>query len=83
MELTIQEEFAAQAIGAEALKYLKQVWTPDALALRAEDQALKALEEIRRVLDDEALEDPECFRRIQAILSVLEKNDIYTTRHDI
>ncbi len=83
MELSIEEEFAAQAIGMEALKYLKETWTPETLALKAENRALKALEDIRRALDDDALDDPACFHRIQAILDVLEKNDIYSTRHDL
>jgi len=83
MELTIEEEFAARAIGTEALNYLKQTWTPQTLAMKAENRALKVLEDIRRVLDDDALDDPECFHQIQAILSVLEDNDIYSTRHDI
>jgi len=83
MGLNIEEEFAAQAIGAEALKYLKEAWTPEKLALAAEGRAVKALEDIRRVLDDRALDDPACFHQIQAILNVLEEHDIYSTRHDI
>ncbi len=83
MGLSIEEEFAARAIGTEALKYLMETWTPEALALKAEGRALKALEDIRRVLDDDTLNDPECFHRIQAILNVLEEYDIYSTRHDI
>jgi len=83
MELSIEEEFAAQAIGMEALKYLKETWTPQTLAVEAEKRALKVVDDIRRVLDDDALDDPDCFRRIQAILNVLEEHDIYSTRHDL
>jgi len=83
MELSIEEEFAAHAIGTEALKYLKEAWTPKKLALAAESRAVKALEDIRRVLDNDTLDDPECFHRIQAILKVLEEYDIYSTRRDI
>jgi len=83
MEFTIEEEFAAQAIGAEVLKHLKQTWTPQMLVQEAENRAVKVLEDILRVLDNDALDDPECFRRIQAILNVLEENDIYSTRHDV
>lgn len=82
MELTIQEELAAQAIGTEALGYLKQTWTPQRLAQEAEKRALKALEDVWLALEDDTLEDPECFHRIEAILSALEKNGIYTSRHD-
>ncbi len=83
MELSIEEEFAAQAIGREALKYLKAAWTPEKLNRETENRAMKALEDIRRVLDDDTLDDPACFHRIQAILNALEKYDIYSTRHDI
>lgn len=82
MELSIQEELAAQAIGTEALGYLKQIWTPQRLAQETERRALKALEDIRRALDDDALEDPECFHRIEAIVRAMEENGLYTTRHD-
>jgi len=83
MELSIEEEFAARAIGMEALKYLKEAWTPEKLALQAEGRAVRALEDIRYALDDDTLDDPECFHRIQTILNVLEEYDIYSTRHDI
>jgi len=82
MELSIEEEFAARAIGKEALKYLKQTWTPERLHREAESRAVKALEEIRRVLNDDVLDDPECFQRIEAILNAMESNGIYSTRHD-
>jgi len=83
MEHSIEEEFAAQAIGAEVLKYLKRTWTPQMLAREAENRAVKVLEDILRVLDDDTLDDPQCFLRVQAILNVLEANDIYSTRHDL
>jgi len=83
MELSIEEEFAARAIGTEALKYLKEAWTPEKLASAAEGRAVRALEDVRRALDDNTLDDPACFHRIQAILNALEKYDIYSARHDI
>lgn len=82
MELKIQEELAAQAIGTEALEYLKQTWTPERLAQETEKCAVNTLDDILRALEDDTLEDPECFYRIEAILKALEKNRIYTSRHD-
>lgn len=82
MELTIQEELAAQAIGTEALEYLKQTWTPERLAQETEKRAVNILDDILRALEDDILEDPECFYRIEAILKALEKNGIYTSHHD-
>lgn len=82
MKLTIAEELAAQAIGLEVLEHLEQTWTPERLTQAAESRALKALEDIRRVLDDGKLEDPECFRRIEAIVNAMEENGLHTIRHD-
>lgn len=36
------------------------------------DAAARALRDIRDVLDDETLEDPACFRKIEEIVSVYE-----------
>lgn len=83
LEFPVSKELAAQAIGLEVLEHLKETWTPEKLAQEAESRALKALEDIRRVLDDDKLEDPECFRRIEAIVNALEANGIRTSRHDL
>lgn len=80
--LTAQEELAAQAIGLEAMRYLKQTETIRSIARETEKKAIEVLEEIRRVLNDDSLEDPECFQRIEAILTALENAGIFTSRHD-
>ena len=74
MELTAQEELAAQAIGLETMRHLKQEET--------ESKAMRALEGIRCILNDDALDDRECYQRIAAILTALEESGIFTTRHD-
>ena len=80
--LTAQEELAAQAIGLEAMRYLKQTETIRKIARETEKKAIEVLEEIRRVLDDDGLDDPECFQRIESILAALEDAGIFTSRHD-
>ena len=80
--LTAQEELAAQVIGLEAMRYLKQTETIRSIARETEKKAIEVLEEIRRVLDDDSLEDSECFQRIEAILTALENAGIFTSRHD-
>ena len=80
--LTAQEELAAQTIGLEAMRYLKQTETIRSIARETEKKAIEVLEEIRRVLNDDSLEDPECFQRIEAILTALENAGIFTSRHD-
>lgn len=52
------------------------------MAQEMESRALKALGDIRRVLNDDELDDPECFRRVEAIVNAMEGNGLYTTRHD-
>jgi len=44
---------------------------------------MRILEEIVRTLDDETLDDPECFQKIEKILTVLESNWLGSTRHDL
>lgn len=82
MELTAQEELAAQAIGLEAMRYLKDGEPIRKIAAETESRAMRALEGIRRILNDDNLDDPECFQRIESILSTLEDAGIFTTRHD-
>lgn len=82
VELTAQEELAVKAIGLEVMRYLKQEETIQKVARETEKRAIEVLEEIRRILNDDSLEDPECFQRIEAILTVLEEAGLFTTRHD-
>lgn len=82
MEFTTREKLAAEAIGLEVMRYLKQEETVKRIAAETESRALRALEGIRRILNDDALEDPECFQRIESILAALEEAGISTARHD-
>lgn len=81
-ELTAREELAAEAIGMEAMRYLKQEETIQRIIRETDKKAVELLEEIRRVLNDDSLEDPECFYRIDAIVTALGDHGIYTHRHD-
>ena len=69
-ELTAQEEMTAEAVGLELMRYLRKEETVQRIARETEKKALEALEKIRRVLDDDSLEDPECFRRIDEVVNV-------------
>jgi len=82
MKSSCYEELAAQAIGYEVLKYLKETESFKKLEQKPESKALQVLEEIRCILDDSSLDDPECFHRIESIVNTLEANGIHTTRHD-
>ncbi len=82
MELSCYEELTAQELGYEVLKYLKETGDLKELERKTETKALQVLEEIRRVLNDDSLDDPACFQRIEAIVNTLEANGVHTTRHD-
>lgn len=83
MSLTIAEELYAQSLGWEVLRFLKREEENLLNLYRETDsEALRVLEEIRRVLDDDTLDDPDCFRRIEAVVKAFHAHDISTTRHD-
>lgn len=82
MELNTQEELTARAIGLAVMRYLKREETAREIARETEAEAVKILEEIRSTLDDLTLDDPACFRRIEAILGVLEEHGMDAPRHD-
>lgn len=54
----------------------------EAVAQEAGSAALQVLTEIKTILDDDALDDPACFRRIDAIVDAFHKSGISTIRHD-
>lgn len=45
-------------------------------------EAMDLLADVLAILDDDTLEDPECFRRIDEIVSAFWAKGIYTPRHD-
>ena len=48
-----------------------------------ENRCFDILERIRQIVADEALDDPECFHKIEEIVCELERNGINCgTRHD-
>ena len=47
------------------------------------DAASRALRNIQKILADDTLDDPECFHRIEAIVSLLEDMGLFCGgRHD-
>lgn len=78
----ITENLFAHHIGTEILKYLTQTHKLDHLVQGTESAAIQVLSEIQSVLDDETLDDPTCFRRIDAIVDAFHRHGLSTTRHD-
>ena len=81
MEQDLSRAMYENAIGKLVVNYLESLGTVELPSL-AESSALKLIAEIKAVLDDDSLEDPECFQRIEAILTALEDHGVFTTRHD-
>lgn len=83
MEIRVEDELYARSLGWEVLQFLKRE-EHQLLALRQEtdSEALRILEKIRCILDDETLSDPECFERIELIVKTFYANGIGTSRHD-
>ncbi|WP_191379658.1 hypothetical protein [uncultured Flavonifractor sp.] len=51
------------------------------IAALAESQALSLINQIREILDDQNLDDPTCFQRIDAIVSAWHEAGLETDRH--
>ncbi len=81
-ELKTHDELLVHAIGIVILQHMKKDEVLREILAMAETEAMQILDEIRQTLEDDTLEDPECFRRIKAILRILEKRGIGSLRHD-
>ena len=76
----ISERLYAQSIGNMVIRWAKE-YRPQLLAAQANSDAIYVLQEIQRILDDDALNDLECFYRIDAIVSTFHHAGLSTTRH--
>ena len=76
----IDEELYVRAVGREVVKWAKNVDTR-LLARQVNTDAVLLLKEIQSILDDETLDDPECFYRIDAIVSSFHRAGLSTPRH--
>ncbi len=67
----------AQAVGEQMLKIAKaQDWERD-----VDSQAVRLLAEIQALLDDDRLDDPTCFQRMEDVLEKWNRAGLRTTRH--
>lgn len=63
------------------MTYAKSLRTEDLLPIM-ESETVDLLSRIKAILDDDTVEDPECFHRIDAIVSAFWAKGVYTPRHD-
>ena len=83
MSIPIAEELYVQSLGWEVLRYLKREEGALLNLYREVDsKALRVLEDIQRILNDDTLDDPDCFNRIEAIVKAFHAHEISTSRHD-
>ncbi len=73
----ISEQLWAQAVGAEMLKIAKaQDWQQ-----AVESLAVRLLEDIQAILDDDRLDDPTCFVRMEEVLTRWNQAGLRSVRH--
>ena len=80
MNISIDDSLYANTLGKQLLQWAKEC-SPKLLAEQVNTEAILLLKEIQSILDDETLDDPECFYRIDAIVSVFHRAGLETTRH--
>ena len=73
-------QLCANAIGNYIITYLDCL-SDEAIAHMTELCAVQLLRRIKEILDDEALDDPTCFQRIDAIVSAWHEAGLETYRH--
>lgn len=81
-ERRTRETMLALSIGEAVLAYMKQAGVMQDIYRAVDSRAVRMLEMIARALDDDTLDDPECFWKIERVMDVLEENWIGTSRHD-
>ncbi len=75
--LNVSDGLWAQAVGEQLLKIAKaQDWKQD-----MDSRAIRLLEEIQALLDDERLDDPTCFARMEEVLAAWNQAGLRTSRH--
>lgn len=78
MDSALPKQLAAMAIGREVLAH----FNPQTLLREMQSDAVNVLEEIKQILDDDSLDDPECFHKIEAIVTAFHRHGLLTARHD-
>lgn len=79
-EPAVEEALYVNAIGREVIKWAKD-YDPRLLAQKVDTDAGLLLREIQSILNDDTLDDPECFYRIDAIVMAFHRAGLSTNRH--
>jgi len=79
-DVEILRTLFATSIGNEVLNYVDTL-DEHQLKISADSQALELLSEIKEILNDQTLKDPDCFRRIDAIIRAYEDRGMMLPWH--
>lgn len=83
MSVPIKDELYARALGWEAVQYIKQnLALLQNIELEIDLDALKVLDQLRLILDDNNIVDLDCFEKIERIVQTFHAYGLSTTRHD-
>lgn len=79
-EATVKQNLCAQAIGGYVMTCMQNC---DYLTLaeQVDSEAVRLVEEIKAILDDDTLDDPECFERIELFIKAFYHHGIPNRRH--
>lgn len=80
-DYTVSEALYAKELGSMLLRFTK-MYDEHTLARQIESRAVALIQEIRTILNDSTLDDPECFYRIEALVSAFDLAGIPVTCHD-
>lgn len=81
LDPSLADELWARVMAQELLKLAKSTGEK-AVARRMDSEAVRVLEEIKAVLNDPELNDPDCFYKIDAIVDVFFNSGLSTRRHE-
>ena len=83
MEISLEDKLYAEKLGWDVLKYLKDNEERlHGLRQSLDSDAMRILNKILYILNDDFLDDEDCFERIESIVKIFHENNISTTRHD-
>lgn len=81
LDPSVVDELWVRVVAQEMLRYAKSTGE-ETMARRVDSEAVRVLSEIKQVLDDPSLNDPECFDRIDAIVDAFYQAGLSTHRHE-
>lgn len=77
--MAVSEELAANALGELALKFVRDIYTSDRFIYVTDGMAVRALQDIQDILNNENLTDFQC---VEEIVLIFEHYNLSTSRHD-